>query len=1613
MKKLLFIKKTILTICIVLITTMSWGQTLTPQYPEGENPGSSTNPYIIAEDSDWGILVSDVAAGYPYAGKVIKLTADINVSTMVGDDSNYFSGTFDGDNKTLTFSYTAVDEYDTGIAPFYYLEGATVRNLTIDGSINAKGGMVAGLSYYNYGETINNVTISMDIIADGQYWCGGFAYESSDVTYSNCVYNGKIVAGPQSCGFTVEGDDNVTFTNCLFDPTEGSSITSGEVFGIGGGYSTCYYTDNIGATAQGTKVYNNPTDFIGKKVSAFPDYCTPVNVIITGVNLTYNYDSEINYYGDIMSGITVTSDDPALTYSVSIHDKNGVTETVTDKGDYAVVVTGSGNYIGSYKKDFHVVGDIALQNPELPYNATTNPYVITSTADWIKLSDNVSKGINADKSYKLTADIAVTDMVGTSDHPFSGNFSGREGETNNIHILTFNCGTGSDDATDEQIVAPFRYTDGATIQYLRVSGAIHTNVGKEAGLIGVNTNTTTVQYVIVDMNFYCYDDLWDAEGGGFAYDGKGIHFNSCAYQGTISAENYHGGFCGNADNTTTFTNCMFNPSEGGVYWAENFVWNNSGATFGSSCYYTLGNNQEDSEQGTLVYVVYAEHTLPAEIIAKKLTTLYGRGIYQPVDVVISGVNKRYLYTGSEITITPGVTFDSEDALANNYCSWSISPSPVLAVGLYTFTVTAPKEGVASDYLGSVTQMVRVVESSSAGWTGLQTALSGSATTITLDKDIIAGEEDAALVIESGRTVTINLNGYTIDRGFYNGNDTWNTPVVGGHVLKIAKGATVTIENGTIKGGGNKGASNTEHGENNDGGGIFNMGSLTLNNVTVEGNYCEKYSTTTSRTARGGGIYSGKSSTLIINNSTIRHNEAKGGGGGIYAEQAAIYMMDNTTVQSNRSQDKGGGIRVDATNTKHNVADGKSLAAGALLKDCHINSNTVVLHSDQSASNGGGIHLDAGTLNLTDCTINTNNSSKYGGGIYMMGGTINAKNCSILYNKSYDSSNKFEGYGGGICVLNGTYNMDGGIISGNSSYKEDGGGIFVASGKTLNIKGAVDITGNWTDDDESLTTRHTTNVYLVGSNDKIHITGSIEGSTIGVSKSGTTGRFTDGLNGNGTTTNFISDNHSYQVLPDSGEAKIGAPSPADPPASGTWTINTAEILTSSLDAAVTAIEFGTDGRLYVNTGGVIGNTTTINNTDPNKLIINGGQIILSNSNTDVKATVTKDIQAALVYSQANWYLLSSPLNGISIASNTNLIKLSGNNYPEYDLYRFNEAVALQWENYRADHSSDPDNFTTLTNGRGYLYRNLNDYTINMYGTLNTNSVSYTLTKTEAADDRVEGFNLIGNPYSHDITKGNSSANILNGILLNENYYTLNQEDGTWVLTNDGTAIPPLAGILVQAKNGVSLSITNEVQSGSKGREIINSIWFDLSNNVFEDAACVSFKEGRGLNKMEHLNENAPMLYVNHNGENFASADLGENALAFNLNFKAKTTGMYTLSMKPQGEFSYIHLIDKVAGRDIDLLSEGEYIFIGSPGDGDDRFVVRLSETTTDENGNEIFAYQNGSNIIVNGDGELQVFDVMGRMIASLYVNGVQMVEKPSQTGVYIFRLNDKTQKIVVK
>ncbi|MBO7459912.1 MAG: choice-of-anchor J domain-containing protein, partial [Bacteroidales bacterium] len=404
-----------------------------------------------------------------------------------------------------------------------------------------------------------------------------------------------------------------------------------------------------------------------------------------------------------------------------------------------------------------------------------------------------------------------------------------------------------------------------------------------------------------------------------------------------------------------------------------------------------------------------------------------------------------------------------------------------------------------------------------------------------------------------------------------------------------------------------------------------------------------------------------------------------------------------------------------------------------------------------------------------------------------------------------------------------------------------------------------------------------------------------------------------------------------------------------------------------------------------------------------IIEDGGQLY---TNEPVVATVQKEL-ATPSKTAANWYTISSPANNIAPGAVTNLIQGSTD---DYDLYLYNEPTTT-WLNQKND--ANIAMFANLTNGRGYLYWNSTGADLSFTGTLNVDDVNIALTKT--GSDALAGFNLIGNPFSHNIYKGTGGA--IESTKLAEGFYVLDNT-GTWgsVLAYT-TPIKPCQGILVQATESFNLTIANSTSpaTGEK-RSNDDNIMFVVNNSQFEDAAYALFNDGIGLTKINHRNADAPMLFIPQDGENYAIATMGDDTETFGLNFKAMTTGMYTLSAKADGNYSYLHVIDRLTGEDIDMLVDGKYEFIGSPRDNEARFIVKLRYNANGFDNDE-FIYQNGDELIVNGEGELQVYDIMGRYVASYNVNGNKRISAEQfSNAVYIFRLigsDVKTQKIVVR
>ena len=179
------------------------------------------------------------------------------------------------------------------------------------------------------------------------------------------------------------------------------------------------------------------------------------------------------------------------------------------------------------------------------------------------------------------------------------------------------------------------------------------------------------------------------------------------------------------------------------------------------------------------------------------------------------------------------------------------------------------------------------------------------------------------------------------------------------------------------------------------------------------------------------------------------------------------------------------------------------------------------------------------------------------------------------------------------------------------------------------------------------------------------------------------------------------------------------------------------------------------------------------------------------------------------------------------------------------------------------------------------------------------------------------------------------------------------------------------------------------------------------------AYAFLSDGEGLNKIGHLSEGLPTLSIPVADRRYALAHVGADCKQFDLHFRAATAGSHTLTLSAEKRPAYLHLIDRQTGADIDLLANGSYTFDATPVDAQNRFLVKLAPGG--ELPSSTFAFQTDNGMLIEGTGTLQAYDVMGRQLFVREVASQLSIPKSQfpGTGVYILRLGEKSQKIVIK
>ena len=317
---------------------------------------------------------------------------------------------------------------------------------------------------------------------------------------------------------------------------------------------------------------------------------------------------------------------------------------------------------------------------------------------------------------------------------------------------------------------------------------------------------------------------------------------------------------------------------------------------------------------------------------------------------------------------------------------------------------------------------------------------------------IIGEKQSKTIIDAQGNGNIfyiapGINLILINITLRNGNNTLNPDTDNGGA--IWNDGTLTVTNdtftnntsgdggaiyndGTVTGTNDTFNNNTSYG---NGGAIYNSGTLSATNDTFNNNTSDNY---------GGAIYN--SGTLTETNDTFNNNTAQSGlGGAIYNFFGCTLTETNDTFNNNTATRGGGGaITNDGTLTmNHDIFNNNSdYDYGGAIKNFGTLTCTNDTFNNNTANYGGGAIFNSGTLNITNDTFNKNNASNYGiGGAIINSGTLTVNNCTFTKNTAIN--------GGGAIYNQGNLSVN------NSTYTEntaiDGGAI--QNGGTLDVEGS--------------------------------------------------------------------------------------------------------------------------------------------------------------------------------------------------------------------------------------------------------------------------------------------------------------------------------------------------------------------------------------------------------------------------------------------------------------------------------------------------------------------------------------------------------------------------------
>ena len=667
-----------------------------------------------------------------------KLTADITINksvldkdgdlndpanfklwTPIGTSSQPFTGTFDGNNKTISGLYFN-DSKKNYVGLFGYVgKGGTVKNVTLADSYVSGNITVGGICGRNNGGTVENCTSGCTVKGTGNSVggiCGSNQIGNRAGLVRNCHNTGKVTGTDfyigGVCGWnnkgTVQESYNIgevsgknfvggvcgqnvrgTVKGCY---NTGKVSDGNRVGGVcGGGSSTtgCYYLDTSGTDSQG----ESKTELQFKNGEVAYLLQKALDEAAAGTTAPQVWGQKLG-----ADDYPVLSSNPAYKVYQTATDSpcKGYSNTPNQKFEHQYDINGVCSRCGEWQAAEEVNGY----------------YQITNQGQLYWLADKVNKGetnINAKLINNITINSGVLNNgelntgtsftpwtpIGTEDKPFTGTF---DGNNKTISGLYFN-DSGKDDVglfgcvgtngTVKDVTLADSYVsgnnsvggicgmnNGGTVEGCRNSGKV-SGKGYVGGVCGYNKGSTLEK----SYNTGDVSGTGDSVGGVCGYNIPGYSIGEgtlqkCYNTGKVTGTmNRVGGVCGeNASGTVK--GCYTTGKVTGNYPVGSVCGWNGGGTV-EKCYYLAGtsakavgdgsgNRNETCESKTKLQFQNGDVAFQLQSDLNITTQVWGQHIGTDKTPVLSGDSTYAVHKTAADSPCKGYSNQPNDSRDHNY-----------------------------------------------------------------------------------------------------------------------------------------------------------------------------------------------------------------------------------------------------------------------------------------------------------------------------------------------------------------------------------------------------------------------------------------------------------------------------------------------------------------------------------------------------------------------------------------------------------------------------------------------------------------------------------------------------------------------------------------------------------------------------------------------------------------------------------------------------------------------------------------------------------------------------------------------------------------------------------